>query len=157
MQQTNVQSPSVVVGKTSSIRELFGTQDNYSHWKQTIAVELAPVVNSPCRKNCLRNKWSANFFTIPSNFLSILEFDKNSLEVLCKLCIAHLFGSLQPQRNIPHKIKLLHYWFVAEKPHYVKAALLNVLSCSIAQSTLRFQPMLGSYAVWQTRTRSDIR
>jgi hypothetical protein len=46
---------------------------------------------------------------------------------------------------------------VAEKPHYVKAALRNVLSCSIAQSTLRFQPMLGSYAVRQTRTRSDFR
>jgi hypothetical protein len=46
---------------------------------------------------------------------------------------------------------------VAEKPHNVKAALLNVLACSIAQSTLTFQPMLGSYAVWQTRTRSDYR
>jgi hypothetical protein len=49
-------------GKTSSIRELSGTGDNYSHWKQTFAVELAPGVNSPCRKNCLRNKWIVNFF-----------------------------------------------------------------------------------------------
>lgn len=64
----------------------------------------------PCRKERLSNKWNVEFFPILSNFLGILEFNKNCLEILGQLCIAHPLCSLQTQNNLPLKVESLPSW-----------------------------------------------
>jgi hypothetical protein len=60
-----------------------------------------------CRKERLSNKWNVEFFPILSNFLGILEFNKNCLEILGQLCIVHPLCSLQTQNNLPLKVESL--------------------------------------------------